>query len=151
MEEKARQKRESPTYLVRPIGWIRKQAGTVMVEVEALYLPALLGLELYSHVWVLYWFHENDNPRDRSILQVHPCRNPANPLAGVFAARAPVRPNLIGLSVASLQGVAGHRVILKGLDAREGTPVLDLKPYLPLSDAIGEARAPELLPRLGDD
>jgi tRNA (adenine37-N6)-methyltransferase len=141
----------SETYLVKPVGWVKKAGERVVVEVEAPYLPALLGLEQYSHVWVLFWFHENDNPQDRSILQVHPCRNTANPLAGVFAARAPVRPNLIGLSAARLVGVEGRRVILEGLDAREGTPVLDIKPYLPMSDAITDATAPELLPHLKED
>jgi tRNA (adenine37-N6)-methyltransferase len=141
----------SPEYLLKPIGWVRKEGDQVLVEVEAPYLPALLGLEQYSHVWVLFWFHENDNPQDRSILQVHPCRNPANPLTGVFAARAPVRPNLIGLSVARLLRVDGRRLILAGLDAREGSPVLDIKPYLPVSDAIPEARAPELLAHIDDD
>ena len=82
---------------------------------------------------------------------MHPCRNPGNPLTGVFAARAPVRPNLIGLSAARLLGVEGRRLILEGLDAREGTPVLDIKPYLPVSDAIQEATAPELLPHIGED
>ncbi len=139
------------TYMLKPIGWVRKEAGRVVVEVEESYLAALLGLEQYSHVWVLYWFHENDNPRDRAILQVHPCRNPGNPLTGVFAARAPVRPNLIGLSAARLLGVEGRRLILEGLDAREGTPVLDIKPYLPVSDAIIDATAPELLPHIEDD
>ena len=139
------------TYMLKPIGWVRKEAGQVVVEVEESYLAALLGLEQYSHVWVLYWFHENDNPRDRAILQVHPCRNPGNPLTGVFAARAPVRPNLIGLSAARLLGVEGRRLILEGLDAREGTPVLDIKPYLPVSDAISDATAPELLPHIGED
>ncbi len=151
MKEKEREKRESPTYLVRPIGWVQKEAGQVVVEVEEPYIPALLGLEQYSHIWVLFWFHENDNPRDRSILQVHPCHNPGNPLTGVFAARAPVRPNLIGLSAARLLGVEGRRLILEGLDSREGTPVLDIKPYLPVSDAIREAMAPELLPHIGED
>ena len=139
------------TYMLKPIGWVRKAGDQVLVEVEESYLAALLGLEQYSHVWVLYWFHENDNPRDRAVLQVHPCRNPGNPLTGVFAARAPVRPNLIGLSAARLLGVEGHRLVLEGLDAREGTPVLDIKPYLPVSDAIIDATAPELLPHIEDD
>jgi tRNA-Thr(GGU) m(6)t(6)A37 methyltransferase TsaA len=141
----------SPEYLLKPIGWVRKAGDRVLVEVEEHYLPALLGLEQYSHVWVLFWFHENDNPVDRSILQVHPCRNPANPLTGVFAARSPVRPNLIGLSAARLLRVEGRRLILEGLDAREGTPVLDIKPYLPVSDAIPGARAPNFLPYPGDN
>jgi tRNA-Thr(GGU) m(6)t(6)A37 methyltransferase TsaA len=135
-------------YYLKPIGWVKKEGGRVVVEVEEPYLPALLGLEQYSHIWVIYWFHENDNPAERNILQVHPCRNPGNPLTGVFAARAPVRPNLIGLSAARLLHLAGCRLTLEGLDAREGTPVLDIKPYLPVSDAIMEAWAPELLPHL---
>jgi tRNA-Thr(GGU) m(6)t(6)A37 methyltransferase TsaA len=139
------------TYMLKPIGWVRKEGDQVLVEVEESYLAALLGLEQYSHVWVLYWFHENDNPRDRAILQVHPCRNPGNPLTGVFAARAPVRPNLIGLSAARLLSVEGHRLVLEGLDARGGTPVLDIKPYLPVSDAIEGARAPELLLKVEDE
>jgi tRNA (adenine37-N6)-methyltransferase len=138
-------------FIVKPIGWVRKREDQVMVEVEEAYQAALLGLEQYSHIWVIYWFHENDNPRDRNILQVHPCRNPGNPLTGVFAARAPVRPNLIGLSAARLKGLEGCRLIVEDLDAREGTPVLDIKPYLPVSDAISEARAPKLLPHLNDE
>jgi tRNA-Thr(GGU) m(6)t(6)A37 methyltransferase TsaA len=139
------------TYMVKPIGWVQKVAARVVVEVEEPYQAALLGLEQYSHVWVIFWFHENDNPTDRAILRVHPCLNPGNPLTGVFAARAPVRPNLIGLSVARLLGVEGRLLFLKGLDAREGTPVLDIKPYLPFSDAIKDARAPELLPHTEGD
>jgi tRNA (adenine37-N6)-methyltransferase len=139
------------TYLLKPIGWVKQEDGRVVLEVAEPYASALLGLEHYSHIWVIFWFHENDNPRDRQVLQVHPCRNPGNPLAGVFAARAPVRPNLIGLSAARLVRVAGRRLVLEGLDAREGTPVLDIKPYLPVSDAIPEATAPELLPHCNDN
>jgi tRNA-Thr(GGU) m(6)t(6)A37 methyltransferase TsaA len=138
------------TYCIRPIGWVRKQNGQTVVEVGEPYLPALLGLEQYSHIWVIYWFQENDNPRDRAVLQVHPCRNPGNPLTGVFAARAPVRPNLIGLSAARLIRLEGGRLIVDNLDAREGTPVLDIKPYLPVSDAVSEAKVPRLLPHLNN-
>ncbi len=137
-------------FFVKPIGWVRKRQDQVMVEVEELYQAALLGLEQYSHIWVIYWFHENDNPRERSTLQVHPCCNPGNPLTGVFAARAPVRPNLIGLSAARLILLEGCRLLVEDLDAREGTPVLDIKPYLPVSDAVSGAKGPELLPHLND-
>jgi tRNA-Thr(GGU) m(6)t(6)A37 methyltransferase TsaA len=139
------------TYCISPIGWVRKHNEQTVVEVAEKYRAALLGLEEYSHIWILYWFHENDNSRDRGVLQVHPCRNPGNPLTGVFAARAPVRPNLIGLSAARLVRVEDGRLLVDNLDARDGTPVLDIKPYLPASDAISEARAPALLPHLGED
>lgn len=135
------------TYLLRPIGYLHRQDEYQVVEVEAALQPALLGLERYSDLWILYWFSDNDNPQDRSTLQVHPCRNPRNLLTGVFATRAPVRPNLIGLCAVRLLRVEGLRLIVEGLDAREGTPVLDIKPYLPVSDAIPAATAPALWPR----
>ena len=67
--------------------------------------PALDGLTGFSHVWVFYWFHENDRPEERATLKVHPRRDPANPLTGVFATRAPVRPNLIGFTCGRIVGV----------------------------------------------
>ncbi len=136
----------TPTYLLKPIGWVRRAGEHQVIEVEPAYLPALLGLEDYSHLWIIYWFHEHDNPQDRSLLQVHPCRNPANPLTGVFGTRAPVRPNLLGLCAVRLERLEGLRLIVSGLDARDGTPVVDLKPYFPSSDAIPEATAPSFLP-----
>ncbi|MGD8589062.1 MAG: TrmO family methyltransferase, partial [Chromatiales bacterium] len=87
-----------PVYEVYPIGWVRKRDEGTFIEVNKQYQPALLGLEELNEVWVLYWFDRNDTPQRRAILQVHPRRNPANPLRGVFATRAPVRPNLIALS-----------------------------------------------------
>jgi len=91
---------------------------------------------------VLYWFHENDRPEERSILQVHPRRNLANPLTGVFATRAPVRPNLIGFTCCRIISVKKNILEVEGLDAREGSPVLDLKPYIPSSDALPDAQVP---------
>jgi tRNA-Thr(GGU) m(6)t(6)A37 methyltransferase TsaA len=91
---------------------------------------------------VLYWFHENDRPEERAILQVHPRRNPANPLTGVFATRAPVRPNLIGFTCCRIISVKKNILEVEGLDAREGSPVLDLKPYIPGSDALPDAKVP---------
>ena len=88
----------TPVYEVRPIGWVRKADGRTLIEIDEMYQPALLGVEDFDTIWVLYWFDRNDTLEQRSILQVHPRGNPANPLRGVFATRAPVRPNLIALS-----------------------------------------------------
>ncbi len=101
----------------------------------------------FSHLWVFYWFHENDNPEERRTLQVHPRRDPANPLTGVFACRAPVRPNLIGFTACRIIQVEGNVVEVADLDAQDGTPILDLKPYIPGGDAIPEAVTPEWLKR----
>lgn len=118
---------DTPVYEVHPIGWVRKAEGRTTIEVEPRYQPALLGVDELDEIWVLYWFDRNDNPDDRAILQVHPRRNPDNPLRGVFATRAPVRPNLIALSRCRVLSVEGNVVEIDGIDAFADTPVLDIK------------------------
>jgi tRNA-Thr(GGU) m(6)t(6)A37 methyltransferase TsaA len=115
-------------YEVRPIGWVRKTEHKTYIEVIKAYQPALLGLEDLDEIWVLYWFDRNDNPQQRSILRVHPRGNPANPLRGVFATRAPVRPNLIALSRCRVISVKDNLIEIDDIDAFPDTPVLDIKP-----------------------
>ena len=115
-------------YQVHPIGWVRKAPGRTTIEVDERYLPALLGVDQLDSIWVLYWFDRNDTPQQRAILQVHPRRNPANPLRGVFATRAPVRPNLIALSRCRVLSVRGNVIEIDDIDAFADTPVLDIKP-----------------------
>jgi tRNA-Thr(GGU) m(6)t(6)A37 methyltransferase TsaA len=117
-----------PTYEVQPIGWIRKRDGRTTIEIDEEYQPALLGVDELEGLWVLYWFDRNDTPEQRAILQVHPRGNPANPLRGVFATHAPVRPNLIVMSRCRVLGVEGNIIEIDGIDAFADTPVLDLKP-----------------------
>ena len=118
---------DSPVYEVSLIGWVRKAEGRTTIEVERRYQPALLGVGELDEIWVLYWFDRNDNPEDRSVLQVHPRRNPDNPLRGVFATRAPVRPNLIALSRCRVLSVKDNVVEIDGIDAFADSPVLDIK------------------------
>jgi tRNA-Thr(GGU) m(6)t(6)A37 methyltransferase TsaA len=117
-----------PAYEVRPIGWVRKSDGRTTLEVDPRYEPALLGVEELDAVWVLYWLDRNDTPERRAILRVHPRGNPANPLRGVFATRAPVRPNLIALSRCRVLSVRGNIIEIDDIDAFADTPVLDIKP-----------------------
>jgi len=130
-----------------PVGIVKKQGQRAWLEIYPEYAPALTGLKEFSHLWVFYWFHENDNPEERRTLQVHPRRDPANPLTGVFACRAPVRPNLIGFTACRIIKVEGNVVEVADLDAQDGSPILDLKPYIPDGDAIPEARTPAWLKR----
>ncbi len=133
----------SVSFKLHPIGFFYLTPEGQVVDLAPELLPALHGLELHSHVWLIFYFHENETSPDRQLLQVHPCRNPANPLVGVFATRSPVRPNLIGLSLGRLRRLEGTRIYLEpGLDLRDGTPILDIKPYFPGSDCVPEARAP---------
>jgi tRNA (adenine37-N6)-methyltransferase len=95
-------------------------------------------LEAYSHVLVLYWFDKNDTPEKRGILRVHPRGNKNNPLTGVFACRAPVRPNLIGLTLCRIQSVAEGTIRIDKIDALNGSPIVDIKPYVPTIDSTTE-------------
>jgi tRNA-Thr(GGU) m(6)t(6)A37 methyltransferase TsaA len=127
---------------VHPIGWIRKTDHTVRIEIDPAFQDGLLGLEGFSHIIVCYWFHENDNPDDRRRLQVHPRKKPSNPLTGVFATHAPVRPNLLGLSTCRVVSVTGSMIHIDAIDARDGSPVIDIKCYIPDPLKPSEVRLP---------
>lgn len=103
----------------------------------------LQGLDNFSHVIILYWLHLRDNEKERSTLQVVPRRHPGAPQVGVFASRSPSRPNPIGLCVVELMKMEGCTLLVKGLDAIEGSPIIDIKPYVPRADSVSEARVPE--------
>jgi len=131
-----------------PIGKVEKKGKSVWLRIFERYADALKGLDGFSHVWVLYWFDKNDTPRKRSILQVHPRGNKKNPLTGIFACRAPVRPNLIALSLCKILSVKGGVVHIEKIDAFDGSPVLDLKPYAPGIDSPTKGvRLPDWLKR----
>lgn len=83
----------------------------------------LLGVEPGADVLVLCYFHRSD----RDVQQVHPMGDPANPLRGVFATRSPARPNPIAVTSARIQRIEGNVLHVVGLDAMDGTPVLDIK------------------------
>jgi tRNA (adenine37-N6)-methyltransferase len=117
-----------PRYEVYPIGWVRKADGRTTIELEERYRPGLLGVDELDAIWVLYWLDRNDTPQQRATLQVHPRGNPNNPLRGVFATRAPVRPNLIALSRCRVLSVQGTIIEIDDIDALPDSPVLDIKP-----------------------
>lgn len=126
-----------------PVGTVEKRAGTTRLKIADKYGKALKGLDGFSHVVVLYWFDKNDTPAKRSILQSSINRFPNKPFVGVFASRAPVRPNLIALSVCRILSVEGNTVRVAGIDAFDGTPILDLKPHVPMIDSPRDAKVPD--------
>jgi tRNA-Thr(GGU) m(6)t(6)A37 methyltransferase TsaA len=103
----------------------------------------LKGLNTFSHLIILYWLHLREEEEERSVLKVVPRRHPGAPEVGVFASRSPSRPNPIGLCVVELVKVEGNILVVRGLDAFEGSPVIDIKPYIPRADAFPEAVVPE--------
>lgn len=131
-----------PTFQMKPIGHVAKTNGKTTVVLDTQYQAGLQRLDDFSHVWVIWWFDQNDTPEQRSVLQVHPRRDQRNPLSGVFATRAPVRPNLIGLTLCQILSVEDNVLEIDGIDAYDGTPVLDLKPYIP-PESVPDATTPE--------
>ena len=95
---------------------------------------ALRGIEEFSHLWIVFAFHESITETFQPT--VRPPRLGGNKRVGVFATRSPFRPNPIGLSVVELKGVSGTTLELAGGDFLDGTPVLDIKPYIPYADSV---------------
>jgi len=132
----------STEFKLHPIGHVKKSDGHTRIVLDQKYQQGLLGLEQWSHVQVIWWFDQNDTPQKRSILQVHPRGDRDNPLTGVFACRAPVRPNLIALSLCKVLAVKDNVIELEAIDAFEGTPVLDIKPFAPGQDLASGVKVP---------
>jgi len=112
---------------IQPIGAVHKRPnGESELELTPDLVPGLLGIEPGQWVDVLFWLHEL-KPESRRVLQCHPRGDKARPLKGVFALRSPMRPNPIGVTSAQVVRVEGNRVHVRGLDAKDGSPVVDIK------------------------
>jgi len=126
-----RDKRDAP----RQPAQARGVAGQIELIAQAELEHALSDLDAWSHIWVLFWFHLNRSFR----AKVLPPRSLKK--RGVFATRSPYRPNPIGMSVLRLERVEGRVLHVRDLDILDGTPVLDIKPYVAYTDAVPEAGA----------
>jgi tRNA-Thr(GGU) m(6)t(6)A37 methyltransferase TsaA len=142
------------TYTVNPIGYVRScfkekfaiprqpllaPAAQGWIDLLTPYdqAEAVVGLEDISHIWVIFLFHKalENTPR----LKVRPPRLGGNKSIGVFASRATHRPNGIGQSAVRLDRVEAGRLWISGIDLLDGTPVLDIKPYVPYADSLPTA------------
>ena len=110
------------------------------------FADALEGLKEFSHLIVLFWFHLSP-AGENAAHKTHPQMRPDMPLVGVFATRSPVRPNPLGMAVVKLQGHIKNVLIVTGLDALDGTPILDIKPYLP-GDSVAKIKVPDWVHKL---
>lgn len=137
-----------PSFDLQTVGRIRNLEGKAWIEVDEAYLDAMQGLELFSHILVFYWFHENDTPDKRAVLQVHPCHNPENPLTGIFATHSPMRPNLIALTRCRIMKLEGHKIFLDKIDAHDNSPLIDIKCYFPPEGEDKDVRTPNWAGRL---
>ena len=138
----------------RQPGIVEQAWGELVFEPEFQKRETLRELEGFSHLWLIFLFHQSVKNEWKST--VRPPRLGGNERIGVFASRSPFRPNPIGLSAVKLDEVdlndgRGPVLRLRGVDLVDGTPILDIKPYIPYADAIPDAaggyvnRAPESL------
>lgn len=104
----------------------RRRTLESTIVIEDRFRDALLGIEQYSHLIVLFWMHRVSGPVS---MQVHPRGDSALPVTGVLASRGRGHPNPVGLAVVELVAVDGCRLQVRRLDAYDGTPVIDIKPY----------------------
>jgi tRNA (adenine37-N6)-methyltransferase len=107
---------------------------------------ALEGLKEFSHIIVLFVFHLSPSGQSAA-HKIHPQMRSDLPLVGVFATRSPVRPNPLGMAVVELRGHIKNILIVTGLDALDGTPIVDVKPYLP-GDCIAKIKVPDWIHKL---
>jgi len=138
-----------PAITLEPIGIVRseikeptrRKSEDVVSEiiVNSSLTEALDNLDEFSHIIVLYWIHRSRRPAPK---KVHPMGNPEHALMGVFATRSPDRPNPVGKTTARLLRRRDNVLTVQGLDAIDGTPVIDIKPYIPGYDSVDNARAP---------
>lgn len=134
-----------------PIGVVqsslRQQGRPFDAEQEAVLVlrgdlaSSVVGLDAFEYITVVFWMHQVAEA-GRSLQQLRPGGLAAMPLVGVFATRTQNRPNPIGVTTVKLVSVSGTTVRVRGLDAMDGSPVLDVRPYLPPYDAFPDAAMP---------
>ena len=127
----------------RQSGLVSSLRGEIVFEPEFRSMDAIRGLEEFSHIWLLWEFSEAK--KEGNALTVTPPRLGGKERRGVFATRAPFRPNSIGLSSVKLEKIymdekRGPVLVVSGADMMDGTPIYDIKPYLPYTDAHPDAR-----------
>ena len=129
----------------RQSGLVKGLKGRIVFEPEYRNVEALRGLEGFSHIWLLWDFSEAHRPGEKWSPTVRPPRLGGNQRMGVWATRSPFRPNNIGLSSVRISKIELHTpegpvIEVEGADLMDGTPILDIKPYLPYTDSHPEAR-----------
>ena len=135
--EVKQQPRSQPDWWIETISEIVVDGGLI---------EALDRLEEFSHIIVLYWMHQV--VEKKMLLKVHPRGRQELPLTGLFATRTPNRPNPIGKAIVRLLQRQDNILRVKGLDAIDGTPVIDIKPYIPGYDSADDAKIPQWITNL---
>ncbi|AOY77845.1 SAM-dependent methyltransferase [Clostridium formicaceticum] len=126
------------------IGKINNTHG-FKIDIDEAYKEALTAMDGFGHLIVLWWANQMDNPDMRKIMATEKPYKAGPDTIGIFATRSSFRPNPICISVIDVKGIDYNRGIIytSYIDAEDGTPVLDIKPYYPCSDVVRETKLPE--------
>ena len=126
------------TFQVTAIGKISINNEGMFIELDSRYIPAIQALDGFSHLNVIWWFSDFDDKKMRSNLEIPKPYKKSPDVMGVFATRSPVRPNPIALTAVQVIHIDYEKGIIQiaYIDANDGTPVLDIKPYTPSLDRI---------------
>jgi tRNA-Thr(GGU) m(6)t(6)A37 methyltransferase TsaA len=140
---------ELPSITLKAIGTVRSEIKqparrdfkkvVSKIVLDSSLTEALDNLDDFSHIVIIYWMHQSIGPAPK---KVHPKGKPGLSLMGVFATRSPVRPNPIGKATVRLLKRKDNVLTVEGLDAIDGTPVIDIKPYIPGYDSVDDAKVP---------
>lgn len=117
---------ESDSREIRPIGEVHREDEVQVIRVYPPFTDGLLRIEQAERLQILYWMHLLSE-QDRAVLTAHPRGDTSRPQRGVFALRSPMRPNPIGSTVVELVEVRDDELVVRGLDAKEESPVVDIK------------------------
>lgn len=144
---------------MNPIGYVHREKSDEDVKdrnivsrvvLDAELTDGLIGLDEFSHVYIIFWLNEFEDTTIK--LKKHIFGKPEQPFVGVFATRSPIRPNFIGQTLVELIKCERNVLWIRGLDANDGTPVLDIKPYPDWERGrwivVREFNAPEWLQRI---
>ena len=133
------------TYTLHPLGRVSTADGSYELLIDEAARPAMTGLDGFSHVIVTWWCDQLDTPEYRTVTTTpRPYRKGPEQL-GVFASRSPVRPNPLAITIAPVVGLdlTAGRISVAYIDAEDGTPIVDVKPYHPAVDRVREVRVPD--------
>ncbi len=130
------------SYTVKPIGHVKKIGNQNYLDINEEYWEATTHLDLFSHAIVLWWIDGRDTPENRQTVLSNPPKNKGPVPSGVFSCRSPSRPNPIGHTIVKIINVdeKNKQILIDHMDANDGTPIIDIKPYLPSSDKVDNAR-----------
>lgn len=133
------------TFMISPVGYVSAGTDGFRLVIADKYVPALQGLEGFSHINVFWWAHLTDNEANRQVVDHKQPYKKAPAKLGVFATRSEYRPNPIALTALPVLHIDHARGVIEVpfMDAEDGTPIVDIKPYHPSVDRIRDATVPE--------